>query len=148
MKIQKFNSPVSKSIAHNPGSMGPRKTFIYILCLSRFYFYFLSIWICFETGWVSIFRRWLQNWEIRAEGNINLSSTLTFSPVFLFLISFFLISYFFFSYFLFLFFLFLISAKLGNPSRGEYKPVSSTLTFSPVFLFWHFTKQERNKTPE
>ena len=80
LKIERFNSPVSKSIAHNPGSMGPRNTFIYILSLSRFYFYFLSIWICFETGWVSIFRRWLQNWEIRAEGNIN----LTFSPGFLF----------------------------------------------------------------
>ena len=47
MKIQKFNSLVSKSIAHNPGSMGPRNTFIYILSLSQFYFYFLSIWDLF-----------------------------------------------------------------------------------------------------
>ena len=47
MKIQKFNSPISKSIAHNPGSMGPRNTFINILSLSQFYFYFLSIWDLF-----------------------------------------------------------------------------------------------------
>ena len=88
LKIEKFNSPVSKSIAHNPGSMGPRKAFIYISCLSPFYFYFLSIWICFETeggmGIPGLNILWVAaKLGNPCRGEYKESSTLTFSQSFL-----------------------------------------------------------------